>query len=155
MQKCLPAIEQWQITGLDIALTAPRKCWFDSHDERRNQPRNDNLFSTRNKKCVRHCSGWNDIWLAEYCHVNRVQHRLIPAWNKEFSYITFLYRTLAKVNALARADITSIHSQSESKEIFDLKLKLTLSLTRSIKELWFLIPCHRCEKYARESCNSQ
>ena len=45
----------------------------------------------------------------------------IPAWSKEFSYITFLYRTLAKVNALARADITSIHSQREIKEIFDLK----------------------------------
>ena len=42
----------------------------------------------------------------------------IPAWSKEFSYITFLYRTLAKVNALARADITSIHSQCE---IFDHK----------------------------------
>ena len=35
--------------------------------------------------------------------------------------ITFLYRTLAKVNALARADITSIHSQREIKEIFDLE----------------------------------
>ena len=45
----------------------------------------------------------------------------IPAWSKEFSYITFLYRTLAKVNALARADITSIHSQRKIKEIFDLK----------------------------------
>ena len=41
--------------------------------------------------------------------------------SKEFSYITFLYKTLAKVNALARADITSIHSQREIKEIFDLK----------------------------------
>lgn len=40
---------------------------------------------------------------------------------KRFSYITFLYRTIAKVNALARADITSIHSQREIKEIFDLK----------------------------------
>ena len=45
----------------------------------------------------------------------------MPAWNKEFSYITFLYRTLAKVNALVRADITSIHLQREIKEIFDLK----------------------------------
>ena len=45
----------------------------------------------------------------------------IPAWSKEFSYKTFLYRTLAKVYALARADITSIHSQHEIKEIFDLK----------------------------------
>ena len=47
----------------------------------------------------------------------------IPAWSKEVSYIslTFLYRTLAKVNALVRADITSIHSQREIKDIFDLK----------------------------------
>ena len=44
----------------------------------------------------------------------------IPAWSKEFSYITFLYRTLAKVYALARAD-NIIHSQREIKEIFDLK----------------------------------
>ena len=47
-----------------------------------------------------------------------------PAWSKEFSYITFLYITLAKVNALARAGIASqisIHSQREIKEIFDLK----------------------------------
>ena len=66
-------------TGLDIALVVPRKCSFDSHDERRNQSRNDDLFSTRNEKCVRHCSGWNDIWLAKYCHVNRVQHRLIKS----------------------------------------------------------------------------
>ena len=35
----------------------------------------------------------------------------------KFSYITFLYRTLPKVYALARADI--IHSQREIKEIFD------------------------------------
>ena len=28
----------------------------------------------------------------------------IPAWSKEFSYITFHYRTPAKVYALARAD---------------------------------------------------
>ena len=45
----------------------------------------------------------------------------IPAWSKEFSYIIFLYRTFTKVNSLARADITSIHSQPEIKEIFDLK----------------------------------
>ena len=45
----------------------------------------------------------------------------IPAWSKEFSYITFIYRTLAKLNSLARADITSIHSQPEIKKIFDLK----------------------------------
>ena len=41
----------------------------------------------------------------------------IPAWSKEFSYITFLYRTLAEVYALALADI--IHSQRDIKEIFD------------------------------------
>ena len=35
----------------------------------------------------------------------------------KFSHITFLYRTLAKVYALAQADI--IHSQREMKEIFD------------------------------------
>ena len=53
---------------------------------------------------IKHCLGNSQI-------------NSIPAWTKEFSYITFLYRTLAK----ARADITSIHSQREIKEIFDLK----------------------------------
>ena len=60
---------------------------------------------------IKHCLGNSQI-------------NSIPAWSKEFSYITFLYRTcrtLAKVNALARGDITSIHSQRESKEIFNLK----------------------------------
>ena len=59
---------------------------------------------------IKHCLGNSQI-------------NSIPAWSKEFSYISFLYRTLAKVNALARArvDITSIHSQREIKEIFDLK----------------------------------
>ena len=58
---------------------------------------------------IKHCLGNSQI-------------NSIPAWSKEFSYIslTFLYRTLAKVNALVRADITSIHSQREIKEIFDL-----------------------------------
>ena len=56
---------------------------------------------------IKHCLGNSQI-------------NSIPAWSKEFSYITFLYRTLAKVNALARTDITSIHSQLEIKEIFDL-----------------------------------
>ena len=42
----------------------------------------------------------------------------IPAWSKEFSYITFLYRTPQKFTLqLERADI--IHSQREIKEIFD------------------------------------
>ena len=57
---------------------------------------------------IKHCLGSSQI-------------NSIPAWSKEFSYITFLYRTLAKVNALARTDITSIHSQCQVKEIFDLK----------------------------------
>ena len=57
---------------------------------------------------IKHCLGNSQI-------------NSIPAWSKEFSYITFLYRTLAKVNALALADTTSIHSQREIKEIFDLK----------------------------------
>ena len=60
-KKYFPAIETWQITDLDIAPITPRKCSFDSHDERRNPSRNDNLFSTHNEKCVRHCSGRNDI----------------------------------------------------------------------------------------------
>ena len=55
---------------------------------------------------IKHCLGNSQI-------------NSIPAWSKEFSYITFLYRTLAKVYALARADI--IHSQREIKEIFDTK----------------------------------
>ena len=67
---------------------------------------------------IKHCLGNSQI-------------NSIPAWSKEFSYITFLYRTLAEVNALARADITSIHSQREMKEFST--LKPTLSLTRSIK----------------------
>ena len=55
---------------------------------------------------IKHCLGNSQI-------------NSIPAWSKEFSYITFLYRTLAKVYPLARADI--IHSPREIKEIFDLK----------------------------------
>ena len=55
---------------------------------------------------IKHCLGNSQI-------------NSIPAWSKEFSYITFLYRTIAKVYALARADIT--HSHREIKEIFDLK----------------------------------
>ena len=57
---------------------------------------------------IKHCLGNSQI-------------NSIPAWSKEFSYITISYRTLAKVNSLAQADITSIHSQPEAKEIFDLK----------------------------------
>ena len=53
---------------------------------------------------IKHCLGNSQI-------------NLMPAWSKEFSYITFLYRTLAKVYELGRADI--IHSQCEIKEIFD------------------------------------
>ena len=53
---------------------------------------------------IKHCLGNSQI-------------NAIPAWSKEFSYITFLYRTLAKVYVLARADI--INSQHEIKEIFD------------------------------------
>ena len=64
----------------------------------------------------------NKIWLwLSIVWETPTQINSLPAWSKEFSYITFLYRTLAKVNALARADITSIHSQREIKEIFDLK----------------------------------
>ena len=48
---------------------------FDSYDERRNRSGNDNLFSTRDEKCVHRCSARDDNWLAE-CHVTRVQHRL-------------------------------------------------------------------------------
>ena len=75
--------------------------------------------------------------MIKHCFGN-LQINSIPAWSKEFSYITFLYRTLAKVNALERADITSIHSQREIKEVFDFKTRpssssLTLSLTRGIK----------------------
>ena len=58
---------------------------------------------------IKHCLGNSQI-------------NSISAWSKEFSYKTFLYRTLAKViKALARADITSMLSQREIKEIFDLK----------------------------------
>ena len=55
---------------------------------------------------IKHCLGNSQI-------------NSIPAWSKEFSYITFLYRTVAKVYALARADIS--HSQRKIKEIFDRK----------------------------------
>ena len=60
------------------------------------------------------------LFMIKHCLGNS-QINSIPAWSKEFSYITFLYRTIAKVNALERADITSIHSQREIKEIFDFK----------------------------------
>ena len=56
--------------------------------------------------------------MIKYCLGNS-QINSIPAWSKEFSYITFLYRTLAKVYALARADTGIVHSQRDFKEIFD------------------------------------
>ena len=59
------------------------------------------------------------LWLSIVWEARKIN--CIPAWSKEFPYITFLYRTLANVNALSLADITSIHSQREIKEIFDLK----------------------------------
>ena len=49
----LPAIEPSIISGLDIALAAPRKTLFDSLDERRKRLRNDNLLSTRT---LQHCT---------------------------------------------------------------------------------------------------
>ena len=54
-----------------------------------------------------------------------------------------------------RADI--IHSHSEIKEIFDPENSpfYWLGAQKYIEEPWFLIPCHRCEKSARESSNSQ
>ena len=55
---------------------------------------------------IKHCLGKSQI-------------NSIPGWSKEFCYIGFLYRTLAKVYALARADI--IHLQREIKETFELK----------------------------------
>ena len=59
--------------------------------------------------------------MIKHCLENS-QINSIPAWSKEIFYITSLYRTLAKVNALTRGDITSIHSQREIKEIFDFKI---------------------------------
>ena len=35
-KKCSPAIETWQVAGLDITLATPRKVSFDSHHECRN-----------------------------------------------------------------------------------------------------------------------
>ena len=56
--------------------------------------------------------------MIEHC-LGNLQINSIPAWSKQSFYITLLYRTLAKVYTLARADI--IHSQREIKEILDLK----------------------------------
>ena len=70
---------------------------------------------------IKHCLGNSQI-------------NSIPAWSKEFSHITFLYRTLAKVNALTRANITSIHSLHEIKEIFDLKTHPFINLEH--KSTW-------------------
>ena len=93
----------------------------------------------------------NKFWfMIKHCLGNS-QINSIPAWSKQFSYITFLYRTLAKVYALARVDI--IHSQREIKEIFDPENSPfhCLGVFKYIEELWFLIPCHRCEKSALEN----
>ena len=67
---------------------------------------------------IKHCLGNSQI-------------NSIPAWSKEFSYITFPHRTLAKVNAWARADILVFIHSAKSKKFST--LKLTLSLSRSIK----------------------
>ena len=47
--------------------------------------------------------------MIKHC-LGNLQIYSIPAWSKEFSYITFLYRTNAKVYE---------YNESESKEIFD------------------------------------
>ena len=44
---------------------------------------------------IRHCVGKSQI-------------NFIPAWSKEFSYITFLYRALAKVYALIHQSIPAV-----------------------------------------------
>ena len=68
--------------------------------------------------------------MIKHC-VGNSQINSIPVWSKEFSYITFLYRTLAKVNALARADITSIHSQGWS-----IKVHRRALVPYSLPSLW-------------------
>ena len=51
----------------------------------------------------------------------------IPAWSKEFSYIAFLYRTLAKVYARRYYSFTARNQRNFRPWV------LTLSLTRNIK----------------------
>ena len=63
---------------------------------------------------IKHCLGNSQI-------------NSIPAWNKEFSYKTFLYRTLAKVYASRYYSFTARNQRNFRP------WKLTLSLTRSIK----------------------
>ena len=84
-------------------------------------------------------------------------HKLTRYQSKEFSYVTFLHRANAKslLVQLARANI--IHSQCEIEVLFStLKISpfpLAQSINQHIRAL-VLIPCHRCEKSARESCHS-
>ena len=85
---------------------------------------------------IKHCLGNSQI-------------NSIPAWSKEFSYITFLYRTLANVYVLARADI---HSQREMKEIFYPENSQHKSTQKSPGSLFPAIAVKKC---ARGSSNSQ
>ena len=61
---CLPAIETWIISGLDITLAAPRRSSFDSLDKRRKRLRKRQPTLTysqhENNNSVRHCSGRDD-----------------------------------------------------------------------------------------------
>ena len=96
----------------------------------------------------------NRFWL--WLSIVWKTHKLTRYQSKEFSYITFLYRTSA-TNA-------SIHSQREIEVMFSTLKNSPIPLAQSIKlhiRALVLIPCliiiipwHRCEKSARESRNS-
>ena len=55
---------------------------------------------------IKHCLGNSQI-------------NSIPAWSKQFSYISFLYRTNAKGLRVQLERADTIRSQREIKEIFD------------------------------------
>ena len=93
---------------------------------------------------IKHCLGNSQI-------------NLIPAWSKDFSYITFLYRKNVRFYAYNQRKQLLFTHMAKLKKFATLKTHLSINWEHksTVEESWFLIPCHRCEKSARESSNSQ
>ena len=81
-------------------------------------------------------------------------HKLTRCRSEEVSSITFLYRTNTKIIHVQQARANITHSQREIKEILDPQTQSVREHRGTLFLLLRLIPCHRCEKSERESCNS-
>ena len=86
-------------------------------------------------------------------------HKLTRYRSEQFFFIElFSTKQTQKFTGITSRRADFIHSQREIKEIIDPE-KHTFSINSGHKSTWFffsasVIPCHRCEKSARESRNS-